>query len=82
MESYKMWCWRKMEKIKWPEKVSKGGVLERIGEKMILLNNIIRRKVNWIGLIIRRNFLLHDVIEEHMTEVTGVGRGRTQLLII
>ena len=52
-------------------------VLERIGEKKTLLNNILRRKANWFGHILRRNYLLHDAIEEHMTELKGVERRRT-----
>ena len=51
-----------------------------MGEKRALLNNILRRKANWIGHILRRNCLLHDAIEGQMTEVTGVRRRRTQLL--
>ena len=47
---------------------------------MTLLNNILRRKANWIGHILRRNCLLHDAIEEQMTELKGVGRRKTQLL--
>ena len=42
-----------MEKIKWPEKVIKE-VLERIGVNRMLLNNILSRKVNWIGHILRK----------------------------
>ena len=57
-----------------------GEVHGRIGEKRTLLNNILRRKANWIGHILRRNCLLHDAIEGQMTEVKGVGRRRTQLL--
>ena len=60
--------------IKWSEKVTNKQVLDRIGEKRTLLNNILRRKANWIGPILRRNCLLHDVIEGQMTEVKGVGR--------
>ena len=75
-----MWCWRRMEKIKWSEKVTNEQVLDRIGEKRTLINNILRRKANWIGYILRRNCLLHDAIEGQMTEVKGVGRKRTQLL--
>ena len=41
-----------MEKINWSEKVTNEHVLERIGEK-IILNNILRRKTNWIGHILR-----------------------------
>ena len=69
-----------MEKIKWSEKVTNEQVLERIGEKRTLLNNILCRKANWIGHILRRNCLLRDVIEGQMTEVKGVGRRRTQLI--
>ena len=61
--------------MKWSEKVTNYEVLERIGEKRTL-----RRKVNWICHILRRNYLLHDVIEGQMTEMKGVGRRRTQLL--
>jgi hypothetical protein len=75
-----MWRWRRMEKIQWSEKVTNDQVLERVGEKRTLLNNFLRRKANWIGHILRRNCVLHDVLEEQMTEVKEVGRRRTQLL--
>ena len=69
-----------MEKIKWSEKVTNEQVLKRIGEKRTLLNIILRRKVNWIGHILRRNCLLHDAIEGQITKVKGVGRRRIQVL--
>ena len=54
---------------------------ERIREKRALLNNILRRKVDWIGHIVRRNCLLHYAIEGQMMEVKGVRRRRrTQIL--
>ena len=48
LESFEMWCWRRMEKIKWSGKVTNEQVLDRIGEKRTLLNNILRRKDNLI----------------------------------
>ena len=69
-----MWCWSRMEEINTQE------VLKHIGEKRTLVNNILRRKVNWVGHILNRNCLLHVAIEGHMTEVKGLGRRRTQLL--
>ena len=57
-----------METIKWSEKVTNEQVLERIGEKRTLINNILRRKANWIGHILRRNCLLHDAIEGQKEE--------------
>ena len=68
-----------MYKIKRSESVTSEQVLERTGEKRTLLSNILRRKANWNGHILRRNCLLHDVIEGWKTEVKGEGRRRTQL---
>ena len=79
LESFEMWSWRKMEKITWPEKVTNEEILELIWEKWALLNNILRRKVNWIGHIRRRSCPFHDAIAGQVTEVNGVGR-ETQLL--
>jgi hypothetical protein len=56
---------------------------ERTEERNIL-HTMKRRKTNWIGHILSRNFLLNHVIEgriEGSTEVTGRrGRRRNQLL--
>ena len=68
-----------MEKIKWSDKVTSEQVLERVGAKKSLLNNVLHRKANWIGHILRRNCLL-EAIEGQMMEVKEVGRRRTQLL--
>ena len=58
-----------MEKINWLEKATNDEVIERIGEKKALLNNILSRKAQWIVHILRRNYLLHVVIEAQMTAV-------------
>jgi hypothetical protein len=41
--SFQMWCWRRIEKIECSEKVTNEQVLELIGEKRTLLNNILQR---------------------------------------
>ena len=64
-----------MEKIKWPEKVNNEQLLVHIGEKRTPLNNTLRRKTNWIGHIMGRNYLHQDSIEEQMTEAK-IGRRR------
>jgi hypothetical protein len=38
-------------------------IIECIGEKRTLNNNILRREANWIGYILRRHCPLHDAIE-------------------
>jgi len=48
--------WRRQ----WSEKVTNEQVLDRIGEKRAVINNILRRKVNWFGHILRINLLLDN----------------------
>jgi hypothetical protein len=84
LESFEMWCWRRMEKISWTEGVRNEEVLHRVKEERNILNTIKRRKANWIGHILRRNCLLKLVIEgklEGRTEMTERrGRRRKELL--
>jgi hypothetical protein len=68
-----------MDKIKWSEKVTNEEVLERIVVKRTLLNIILRRKTNWVGHILRKNFLLYDATEIKITEAKGV-RGRIMMI--
>jgi hypothetical protein len=81
---FEMWCWRRMEKISWTDRVRNEEVLHRIKEERNILHTIKGRKANWIGHILRRNCLLKYVIEgklEGRMEMTGRrGRRRKQLL--
>jgi hypothetical protein len=63
MESFEMWCWRRMDKISWTDHVRNEEVLLRVKEQRVILNEIRKRKDNWIGHILRRNCLLQRVIE-------------------
>ena len=59
-------------------------VLLRVKEQRNILHEIRKRKANWIGHILRRNYLLHRVIEGKIQggrEVTGrQGRRLRKLL--
>ena len=84
LESFEMWCWRRMEKISWTDHVRNEEVLLRVNEQRNILYEIIKRKTNWIGHILRRNCLLNQVIEgkiKGQIEVTRrQGRRRKKLL--
>jgi len=73
-----------MEKISWTDHVRNEEVLLRVKEQRNILHEIRKRKANWIGHILRRNFLLQRVIEGKIKggiEVTGrQGRRCTKLL--
>jgi hypothetical protein len=77
LESFEMWCWRRMEKISWTNHVKNEG-----GEEYP--TKIKRRKANWIGHILHRNCLVRHVIEgkiEGRIQVTGrQGRRHKKLL--
>ena len=42
LESFEMWCWRRMEKISWTDHVINGEVLLRVKEQ----RNILHKKIN------------------------------------
>jgi hypothetical protein len=58
LESFEMWCWRRMEKINCTKHVGKEEVLRRVKEQRNILHEISKWKANWIGHILRRNCLL------------------------
>ena len=82
LESFKMWCWRRME-IRWTDHVRNEEVWLTVNEQRNILHEIRKRKANWIGHILRRNCLL-QVIEgkiKGQIEVTRRrGRRRKKLL--
>ena len=63
LESFEMWCWRRMEMVSWIDHVRNEEVIFRVNEQRNILHEIRKRKVNWIGHILRRNCLLQQVIE-------------------
>jgi len=75
LESFEMWCWRRME-ISWTDHVRNKEVLLRVNEERNFLHEIRKRKANWIGHILRRNCLLKQVIERKMKGEMKVARRR------
>jgi hypothetical protein len=74
LESFEMWCWRRMEKSSWTDQVRNEEVLLRVKEQRNILHEISKQKANWIGHILSTNCLLQWVIEGKIKEgleVTG-----------
>jgi hypothetical protein len=71
--NFEMWCWRRMEKISWTDRVRNEEVLYTVKEGGNVLHTINTRKANRIRHILRRNCLLKHVIEKigGGIEVTG-----------
>jgi hypothetical protein len=57
LESFEIWCRRRMEKIIWINHVRNEEVLHRVKEERKILHTIKSRKANWVGHSLRRNCL-------------------------
>ena len=80
LESFEMWCWRRMEKISWTDHVRNEEVLLTVNEQRNILHEIRKLKANWIGHILRRNCLLKQVIEGKIKGNMEVARRHKKLL--
>jgi hypothetical protein len=64
-----------MEKISWTDHVRNEDVLLRVNVQSNILHEKSKGNANWIGQILRRNFLLKQVIEGNMKgEMEGTRR--------
>ncbi|KAJ4433908.1 hypothetical protein ANN_16221 [Periplaneta americana] len=63
LETFEMWIRRRMERVKWTDRIRNEAVLERVGEGRIMLKLIRKRKRNWLCYWLRRNRLLKDAVE-------------------
>ena len=61
LKSIEMWCWRRIEKIKWSEKVTNEQVFDRIGEKRTLLK---------ICIILHYNVLIFTSLCKNFVKLT------------
>ena len=76
LESFEMWCLRRMEKISWTDHVRNEEVLLRVNGQRNILHEIIKRKANWIGHMLRRNCLLKKSYEGKIKGQIEVTRRR------
>jgi hypothetical protein len=68
LESFEMWCWRRMEKISWTDRVRNEEMLHIVKEKGNIIHTVKRRKANWIGHIWRWNCLLKHITKGKIEE--------------
>lgn len=76
LEAFEMWCWRRMERISWTEKITNIEVLRRIQEKRILLTTIENRRGKMVGHLIRHDSFIKTIMEGKIEGKRGRGRPR------
>ena len=66
LESFEIWCWRRME-ISWTDRV-KNELLQRVKQDINILQTIKRRNANWFVHTFHRNCVLRQVIKRKIEE--------------
>jgi hypothetical protein len=63
LESFEMWCWRRLEKISRIDRVTNEEGLHKVKEKGNILPSINRKKANWVCHNLRTDCLLKHLVE-------------------
>jgi hypothetical protein len=75
-EAIGTWCYRRMMKVKWTERVTGEEVLRRVVGKRNIRNSLRRRRGKFIGHILRHSGLLKTVMEGETSGKDYRGRSR------
>ena len=80
LEAFETWCWRRMLKIKWTDKIRNEEVYRRVEEKRTLWNTIEKRRTRWIGHTLRHNGFVKNIIEGKIEGKVPRGRPRDKYI--
>uniref|UniRef100_A0A8D8TDU0 Craniofacial development protein 2 n=1 Tax=Cacopsylla melanoneura TaxID=428564 RepID=A0A8D8TDU0_9HEMI len=80
LESFEMWLWRRVESIKWSDKIRHEEVLRRVDEERVILKTIRKRKGSWLGHILRRDCLQRRIMEGQIEGARSRGRRKFGIL--
>ena len=80
LEAFEMWVWRRLEHVKWTDKIKNAVLLERVREARTILELIKERKRNWLGHWLRRNCQLKDALEGMVNGKKVHGRRRYHMM--
>jgi len=78
IDSFEMWCYRRLLRISWQDKRSNEWVLEKIGSGLMLRDLIRERKLRYFGHIMRKeNSIEKQIIQGAVEGSRGRGRPAT-----
>ena len=78
IEAFEMWCYRRILKTSWVDKVTNEEI-PQVKNRLCLLRMLSRRRTNWIGHILRHASLLHTMIEGNIIIISFLPEGRLDL---
>ena len=80
VNTFETWCWRRMLKIKWTDRITNDEVFQRAKEEIIFFKILKNRRQSWIGHIIRHNEFVVNILEGAISGEEAMGRPRLQYL--
>jgi hypothetical protein len=82
IDSFELWCWRRLLRIPWTARVTNKEVLERIKQDMSLDGKITRLRLTYFGHVMRSNSLEKSVMLGMVSGKRRPGRQRTRWIDI
>ena len=80
LEATEMWFYRRMLRISWVDRITNVEVLRRMNTQRLLLANIRKRQLNFLGHILRAEKIEHLCITGRIEGRRGRGRQRIKFL--
>eukprot|EP00112_Aurelia_sp_Birch-Aquarium-sp1_P002606 Seg129.3 transcript_id=Seg129.3/GoldUCD/mRNA.D3Y31 product="hypothetical protein" pseudo=true protein_id=Seg129.3/GoldUCD/D3Y31 len=80
IDSFELWCYRRMQKISWTERKSNDEVLRSVGTKKELLNGIKEQQMKFFGHIVREGNIEELITTGRIEGTRDRGRQRIKQL--
>ncbi|KAJ8877022.1 hypothetical protein PR048_021474 [Dryococelus australis] len=71
LRAFEMWCWRRLLRIPWTDKVTNGNVFKRANETRILVENLNKRRNSFICHVLRHSVWCTTLCEGKLEDSTG-----------
>ena len=78
INSFELWCYRRLLRIKWTDKKTNEYVLSKIGTIERLLTTIVKRKMAFVGHVLRKGDFCKDLLIGAVYGKRGKGRPKTR----
>ena len=82
LEAFEMWCYRRILKISWVDRVRNAEVLERLSRSTEIVCTVKSRKLQYFGHVMRgeKYRLLQNIMQGKIAGKRGPGRRKTSWL--
>ncbi|CAG9837259.1 unnamed protein product [Diabrotica balteata] len=82
LDTFEKWCYRRILKVSWVEKIRNSTILERLSKTIEIIKSIKQRKLEYFGHVMRgpKYRLLQNIMQGKIAGKGSPGRRRTSWL--